>query len=127
MKRDKSVEDYMKELDRMEAAGELDDDEPAFRGHTLNLSKWKAYQQIKTMLEGLLATSPDVKKVRGHSTPYPAEQDDSIAVTVSRMAVFTEAETAVLADAMTKADRFSFITLDDSVFLNFRVEKIWID
>ena len=32
MKNDKSVEDFMKELDQLEAAGELADDEPAFQG-----------------------------------------------------------------------------------------------
>lgn len=39
MKKEKSVDDFMKELDLLEAAGELADNEPAFQGHTLNLTK----------------------------------------------------------------------------------------
>lgn len=51
MKNDKSIEDFMKELDQLEAAGELIDDEPSFQGHTLDLSKWETYQNIKGALE----------------------------------------------------------------------------
>lgn len=126
MKNDKSVEDYMKNLNQLKAAGELDN-EPTFQGHTLDFARWEQYQEIKTVLDGLLETSQFVRAVRGHSTPYPAEQDDTITVTVSNLAAFTEGETAILADAMTRADRFSFTAMDDSAFLNFTVKKIWID
>lgn len=126
MKNDKSVEYFMKELDQLEATGELDD-EPAFQGHTLNLTKWEAYQHIKNALEGLLPTSQYIKAVRGHDKPYPAEQDAPISVTVSKLAIFTEKETAVLADAMAKADQFAFTALEDSAFLSFVVKRIWID
>lgn len=127
MKKEKSIEDYMRELDQLDAAGELDDDEPMFQGHTLNLTKWETYQHIKNALEGLLDTSQHIKAVRGYSTPYSAEQDATIAVTVSKMTLFTEVETAVLADAMAKADQFGISALENSVFLNFVVNKIWID
>ena len=89
MKNDKSVEDFMSELDQLEAAGELDD-EPAFQGHTLNLPKWEAYQHIKNALEGLLPTSQYIKAVRGHNKPYPAEQDATISVRVSKLEKCTE-------------------------------------
>ena len=127
MKNDKSVEDFMKELDQLEAAGELADDEPAFQGHTLNLTKWEAYQHIKNALEGLLTTSQYVKAVRGQSKPYPADQDATVSVTVPKLAMFTEKETVVLSDAMAKADRFSFTAIEDSAFLNFTVKDIWIN
>lgn len=126
MKNNKSIEDYMRELDQLEATGELDDDEP-FQGHTLDLTKWEAYQHIKSALEGLLTTSQYIKSVRGHSKPYPAEQDATISVTVSKLAMFAEKETAVLADAMAKADQFAFTALEDSAFLSFVVKRIWID
>lgn len=126
MKNDKSIEDFMKELDQLEAAEELDD-EPAFQGHTLDLTKWEAYQHIKSALEGLLPTSQYIKAVRGHSKPYPAEQDATVSVTVPRLTMFTEAETAVLSDAMAKADRFSFTAMEDNAFLNFTVKDIWIN
>ena len=118
MKNDKSVEDLMKELDQLEVAGELDDDEAVFQGHTLNLTKWEAYQHVKSALEGLLPTSQYIKAVRGHSKPYPAEQDATISVTVSKLAMFAEKETAVLADAMAKADQFAFTALENSAFLS---------
>lgn len=126
MKKDKSIEDYMRELDQLEAAGELDD-EPAFQGHTLDLTKWEAYQHIKRALEGLLPTSQYIKAVRGHSKPYPAEQDANISVTVSKLAMFTGEETAVLADAMAKADQFAFTALESSTFLSFIFRNIWIN
>lgn len=126
MKNDKGVEDFMKELDQLEAAGELDDNEPAFQGHTLSSPKWEAYQHIKNALEGLLTTSQYVKAVRSHSKPYPDEQDATVSITVPKLAMFTEKETAVLADAMAKADRFSFTALDDNAFLNFTIKGIWI-
>lgn len=127
MKKDKSVDDYMKELDQLEVAGELADDEPAFQGHTLDLTRWEAYQHIKSALEGLLTTSQYIKAVRGHSKPYPAEQDATISVAISKLAAFTEKETAVLADAMAKADRFGFTALEDNTFLSFTIKNIWID
>lgn len=127
MKKDKSIDDYMKELDQLEAAGELDDDEPTFQGHTLDLTKWEAYQHIKSALEGLLTTSQYIKAVRGHSKPYPAEQDASISVTISKLTMFTEAETAVLADTLANADRFAFTSLENSTFLTFIFKNIWID
>lgn len=127
MKNDKSIEDYMRELDQFEAAGELADDEPAFHGHTLNLTKWEAYQHIKNALEGLLTTSQHIKAVRGHSKPYPGEQDATISVTISKLALFTEKETAVLADATTKADQFGFTVMEDSAFLSFIFKNIWIN
>lgn len=127
MKNDKSIEDYMRDLDQLEAAGELDDDELAFQGHTLDLSKWETYQHIKNALERLLTTSKYIKAVRGHSKPYPAEQDATIIVTVPKLTMFTEEETAVLADAMTKADRFSFTSIENNAFLNFIFKNIWID
>lgn len=126
MRNDKSIENYMKELDQLEDAGKLDD-KPAFQGHTLDLTKWEAYQHIKSALEGLLTTSQYVKAVRGHSKPYPAEQDASISVTVSKLAMFTEKETAAFADAMTKADRFGFTAMEDNTFLSFIFKNIWID
>lgn len=52
---------------------------------------------------------------------------ETISVTVSKLTMLKERETAVLADAMAKADRFSFTTLDDSAFLNFTVTNIWIN
>lgn len=127
MKNDKSVEDYMKELDQLGAAGELEDDEPAFQGNMLDLTKWEAYQYIKNALEGLLDICQYIKVVQGCNKPYPAEQDATIRVTVSKLASFTEKETAVLADAMAKADRFSFTALEDNTFLNFTVKNIWIN
>lgn len=127
MKNDKSVEDYMKELDQLDAAGELDDDELAYRGHTLDLTKWEAYQHCKSALEGLLTTSQYIKAVRGHDKPYPAEQDATISVTVSKLASFTEGETSVLAEAMAKADRFSFTAIEENTFLSFTFKNIWID
>lgn len=127
MKNNKSIEDYMKELDQLETAGEFADDEPAFQGHTLNLAKWEAYQHIKSALEGLLTTSQYIKAVRGHSKPYPAEQDATISVTVSKLALFTEKETAVLADATKKADQFGFTVMEDNAFLSFIFKNIWID
>ena len=127
MKNDKSIEDYMRDLDQLEAAGELDDDELAFQGHTLDLSKWEIYQHIKNALERLLTTSQYIKAVRGHGKPYPAEQDSTIIVTVPKLTMFTEEETAVLADAMTKADRFSFTSMENNAFLNFIFNNIWID
>lgn len=127
MNDEKSIEDYMKELDRLEAAGELDDDEPAFHGYMLDLTKWKAYQHIKSALEGLLATSQYIKAVRGQSKPYPAEQDAAISVIVSRQAMFTREETAALAHAMAKADGFAFIALEDRAFLSFIFKNIWIN
>lgn len=127
MKNNKSIEDYMRELDQLEAAGELDDDEPAFQGHTLDLTKWEAYQHIKSALEGLLPTSQYIKAVRGHSKPYPAEQEATISVTVPRLAMFTEKETAVLADAMAKADQFAFTALEGNAFLSFIFRNIWIN
>lgn len=63
MKSNKSIEDYLRKLDQLEAAGELADDEPSFQGHTLNLTKWEAYQHIKNALEGLLPTSQHIKAV----------------------------------------------------------------
>lgn len=127
MKNDKSIEDYMRELDQLEAAGELGDDEPAFQGHILDLSKWETYQHIKNALERLLTTSQYIKTVRGHSKPYPDEQDATIIVTVPKLTMFTEEETAVLADAMTKADRFSFTSIENNAFLNFIFKNIWTD
>lgn len=127
MKNDKSIEDFMKELDQLEDAGELDDNEPAFHGHTLDLTQWEAYQHVKHSLEGLLNTSQHIKAVRGHSKPYSAEQDATVSVTVSKLASFTEKETAVLADAMAKADRFSFTAMEDNAFLSFTFKSIWID
>lgn len=127
MKNDKSIEDYMRELDQLEAAGELDDDEPAFQGHILDLSKWETYQHIKNALERLLTTSQYIKAVRGHSKPYPAEQDATIIVTVPKLTMFTEEETAILADAMTKSDRFCFTSIENNAFLNFIFKNIWID
>lgn len=127
MKKDKSIEDYMRELDQLEAAGELADDEPAFQGHTLNLSRWEVYQHIKSTLEGLLTTSQYIKAVRGHSKPYPAEQDATVSVTVPKLTMFTEKETATLADAMAKADCFSFTAMDNNAFLNFTIKNIWIN
>lgn len=127
MKKEKSVDDFMKELDQLEVAGELADDEPTFQGHTLDLTKWEAYQHIKSALEGLLPTSQYIKAVRGHSKPYPAEQDAAISVTISKLAAFTEKETAVLADAMAKVDRFAFTSLENSAFLTFIFKNIWID
>lgn len=127
MKNDKSVEDFMKELDQLEAAGELADDEPAFQGHTLNLTKWETYQRVKNVLEELLTTSQYVKTVRGYSKPYPAEQDATVSVTVPKLAMFTEKETAILADAMAKADCFSFTAMDNNAFLNFTIKDIWIN
>ena len=127
MKNDKSVEDFMKELDQLEAAGELADDEPAVQGHTLGLTKWEAYQHIKNALEGLLIIGQYVKAVRGHDKPYPAEQDATVSVTVPKLTMFTEAETAIMAGAMAKADRFSFTAIEDSAFLNFTVKDIWIN
>lgn len=126
MKNDKSVEDFMRELDQLEAAGELDD-EPAFQGHTLNLTKWEAYQHIKNALEGLLPTSQYIKAVRGHDKPYPAEQDATISVSVSKLAMFTGEETAALADAMAKADQFAFTALEGNAFLSFIFRNIWIN
>lgn len=125
MKDNKSIEDYMKELDQLEAAGELADDEPSFQGHTLNLTKWEAYQHIKNTLEGLLTTSQYIKAVRDHSRPYPAEQDATVSVTVPKLTMFTEKETATLADAMAKADCFSFTAMDNNAFLNFTIKNIW--
>lgn len=127
MKKDKSTEDYMRELDQLEAAGELDDDEPAFQGHTIDLSKWETYQHIKNALKGLLTTSQYIKAVRSHSKPYPAEQDATVSVTVPKLVMFTEKETAALADAMAKADCFSFTAMDNNVFLNFTIKNIWIN
>ena len=127
MKKEKSVDDFMKELDQLEAAGELVDDEPAFQGHSLDLIKWEAYYHIKNALEGLLTTSQYIKAVRGYSKPYPAEQDATISVTVSKLAMFTGKETAILADAMAKADRFGFTAMEDSAFLSFIFKNIWID
>lgn len=127
MKNDKSVEDFMKELDQLEAAGELIDDEPLFQGHTLDLGKWETYKNVKNALEELLTTSQYIKAVRGHSKPYPAEQDANISVTVSKLAMFTREETAVLADAMAKADQFAFTALESSTFLSFIFRNIWIN
>lgn len=127
MKKDKSIGDYMKELDRLEATRELDDDEPVFQGHTLDLSKWEAYQHSKSALEGQMDTSQYIRVVRGHSKPYPAEQDATISVTVSKLASFTEEETSVLAEAMAKADRFSFTAIEENAFLSFTFKNIWID
>ena len=127
MKKEKSAEDYMQELDQLAAAGELYDDELAFHGHTLDLTKWEAYQHIKNALEGLLDTSQYIKAVRGHSKPYAAEQNATISVTVSKLASFTEEETSVLADAMAKADRFSFTAIEYNAFLSFTFKNIWID
>lgn len=125
MKNDKSIEDFMKELDQLEAAGELIDDKPSFQGHTLDLSKWETYQNVKNALEGLLTTSQYIKSVQGHSKPYPAEQDANVSVTVSKLAMFTGEETAVLADAMAKADQFAFTALESSTFLSFIFRNIW--
>lgn len=127
MKNDKSIEDYMKEIDQLETAGELYDGEPAFHGYTLDLTKWEAYQHINQSLEGLLNSSQHIKAVRGHSKPYSAEQDATISVTVPQLTIFTEAETAVLADAMAKADCFSFTAMDNNAFLNFTIKSIWIN
>lgn len=127
MKKDKSIEDYMKELDRLEVIGELADNEPVFQGHTLDLSKWEVYQQIKNALEGLLPTSQHIKAVRGHSKPYPAEQDATVSVTVPKLTMFTEKETSVLAEAMAKADRFGLTAIEDNAFLNFTFKNIWMD
>lgn len=125
MKNDKSVEDFMKELDQLEGAGELDDDEPAFQGHTLNLPQWEKYQHIKNALERLLTTSRYIKAIRGYNKPCRAEQDAIVSITIPKLAMFTEKETAVLADAMARADRFSFTAIEDNAFLNFTVKDIW--
>lgn len=116
----------MRELDQLEAAGELDD-EPALQGHTLDLTKWEAYQHIKSALEVLLPTSQYIKAVRGHSKPYLAEQDATISVSVSKLAMFTGEETAALADAMAKADQFAFTALEGNAFLSFIFRNIWIN
>lgn len=126
MENGKSIDDYMREIDELDAAGELDDDEP-FQGHTLDLTKWKTYLHIKSALEGLLTTSRYTKSVQGHSKPYPADQDAAIIVTISKLTMFTEKETAVLADAMGKSDRFAITTFEDRTFLNFIFMNIWID
>lgn len=126
MKKEKSVEDYMQELDQLEIAGELYDNEPVFHGHTLDLTKWETYQHIKNDLEGLLSTSRYIKSVRGLSKPYPAEQDATVSIATSRLVAFTEKETAALADAMAKADSFSFTAMEDDIFLSFTVKNIWI-
>lgn len=126
-KKQKTVADYMEELDRLEAAGELEVDEELFHGHTLNLAAWNRYQEIRSELDELLEIGQSVLATRSSGSPDPTMEGNHITLSLSKLTMFSREETAILTAALAKADQISILTFEDETFLNVHVDGIWIN
>jgi hypothetical protein len=127
MSKEKTVEDYMEELERLEAAGELNDDEPEFHGTVLNLPAWEKYQQITRPLVALQDTCESVLKVHYLSEPYPAEEFASATVTLSPVSMLKGDAKAAIANAVQLCDRFFVSAFGNQVRMTFLVSNIWAE
>jgi hypothetical protein len=127
MHKEKTVEDYTEELEHLDAAGELNDDEPEFYGTVLNLPAWEKYQQITKPLVALQKTCESVLKARCLNEPYPAEEFASTTVTLPLVSMLEGEAKAVIADAIQHCDRFFASAFGNQVRLTFLVNHIWAD
>jgi hypothetical protein len=124
-KKDKSIDDYMKELDQLEAAGELDDDEPLFHGEVLDLVKWDLYQCMTRLLLCLPDQCRSVLKVDYLSAPIPTDEFAKTTVTLSQAAMLDGQAKEIIAVAALRCDRFFITAIGGKTRLNFLIDNIW--
>jgi hypothetical protein len=122
----KTVEDYMEELERLEAAGELDD-EPEFHGTVLNLPQWEKYQRIAKPLAALQDKCEAFLNVRYYREPYPAEEYANVTVTLPLTSRVDGEAKNTIADAVQLCDQFFASAIGGKVRLSFIVDHIWAE
>jgi hypothetical protein len=114
----------MEELDRLEAAGELDD-EPLFHGEVLNLVKWDLYQCMTRLLLCLPDQCRSVLKVDYLSAPIPTDEFAKTTVTLSQAAMLDGQAKEIIAVAALRCDRLFITAIGGKTRLNFLIDNIW--
>ena len=108
-----------------EQIAEMHDRNESFEGHSADLKKVFAYNEIRTSLNALMDKLDGAMQL-SELKPNPSSPHATLSIDIEPPATMGDVLSNALSDAMSKADRVSIAVRNNGrVRLSFAVENIW--